>query len=89
MVKLFVKHRVGNYDTFRKVYDAFATTQHELGVKAQAICQDVADPHMITVIHDFATLDAAKALVADPRLHEAMGRAGVVGAPDIWFTTIR
>jgi len=41
---------------------------------------------MVTVTHDFATLDAAKALAASDELKQAMVKAGVVGAPEIWFT---
>jgi hypothetical protein len=31
-------------------------------------------------------MDAAKAFAGSSELREAMGRAGVVGQPDIWFT---
>ncbi len=89
MVRLFVKHRVADYKAWREAYDGFAPVQREMGVVAQAVCQDVADEQMVTITHDFATLDSAKALMADPRLREAMAKAGVAAAPDVWFTTIR
>ena len=89
MVRLFVKHRVADYNAWRQVYDAFGPVQRELGVTAHGVCQDVADDAVVTITHDFASLDAAKALMADVRLREAMAKAGVVGAPDVWFTTIR
>ena len=41
---------------------------------------------MVTVTHDFATLEAAKALASSDALKQAMKGAGVAGVPDIWFT---
>jgi len=39
----------------------------------------------VTVIHDAASTNAAKAFVADPRPAEAMKRLGVDGEPEIWL----
>ncbi len=89
MVRLFVKHRVADYSTWRQAYDAFAPVQREMGVTAHVVCQDVGDDTVVTITHDFASLDAAKALMGDPRLREAMAKAGVVGAPEVRFTIIR
>lgn len=86
MVRMFIKHRVGNYGSWRKGYDAFETQRPSFGVTGQAVYQDVADSNMVTVTHDFATLDAAKALASSDALKQAMAAAGVVGVPDIWFT---
>ena len=86
MVRMFIKHRVGQYGPWRKEYDAFETQRPAFGVIGKAVYQDVADPDVVTVTHDFATLEAAKALAASDALRQAMAKAGVVGAPDIWFT---
>jgi hypothetical protein len=85
MVRMFVKHRVENYGSWRKGYDAFEAQRPSFGVAGQAVYQDPADPNMVTVTHDFATLEAAKALASSEALKKAMVSAGVVGAPDIWF----
>jgi hypothetical protein len=86
MVRMFVRHRVGNYASWRKGYDAFESQRPSFGVTGQAVYQDAADPNFVTVTHDFATLDAAKTLASSDALKQAMTSAGVVGAPDIWFT---
>jgi hypothetical protein len=86
MVRMFVRHRVGNYASWRKGYDAFESQRPSFGVTGQAVYQDAGDPEMVTVTHDFASLDAAKTLAASDALKQAMKAAGVVGAPDIWFT---
>ena len=87
MATMFIRHKVADYAAWRRVYDGFASTQKRLGVRAEAVYQAADDPRDITVTHDFATVEAARAFAGDPELKEAMSTAGVVGAPTIWFTT--
>lgn len=86
MVRMFVRHRVGSYGSWRQGYDAFGSQRPSFGVTGQAVYQDAADPTMVTVTHDFATLEAAKNLAGSDALKQAMTAAGVVGVPEIWFT---
>ena len=86
MTTLFVRHTVKDYAAWRKLYDSFAPVQQANGVAAQAVYQSAEDPNDVTVTHEFASLDAAKSFVGKPELKEAMQKAGVVGAPSIWFT---
>ncbi len=85
-VRLFVQHKVTDYASWRKVYDAFDGTRKKLGVTAQAVYRVADDPNDVVVTHDFATLEKAKAFAASPELKQAMEKSGVVGAPTIWFT---
>jgi len=41
----------------------------------------------ITVTHDFATLESARAFAGSPELKAAMHDAGVTSAPTNWFAT--
>jgi hypothetical protein len=87
MTTLFVRHQVNDYATWRAAYDEFGATRARLGVEAASVYQAADDPRDLTVTHDFATLDAAKAFSGSPELREAMHAAGVQGAPTLWFTT--
>jgi hypothetical protein len=87
MIRLFVRHAVDDYDAWREVYDEFGPQQVENGVIAEAVYQSVDDLNDVTVTHDFASIDTARAFVANPIMRDAMGRAGVTGAPTIWFTS--
>lgn len=89
MATMFVRHQVESYDAWRQVYDAFKPMQQQLGVTAESVFQNAADPNDITVRHDFASIDAAHAFAGSKELGEAMHGAGVVGAPTVWFTTQR
>ncbi|MEO8251019.1 MAG: cyclase [Chloroflexota bacterium] len=86
MATLFVRHKVAAYAAWRETYNAFDPTRKALGVTADAVYQAADDPNEVTVTHDFATLEAAKAFVANSELHEAMDKSGVVGEPAIWIT---
>jgi ABC-type sugar transport system substrate-binding protein len=86
-VRMFIRHQVTDYGTWRKAYDAFAPTQKKLGVIYKAVYQSTDDPNDVTVIHDFHSIEKAKAFAASPELKAAMDKSGVKGAPQIWYTT--
>jgi ABC-type sugar transport system substrate-binding protein len=86
-VRMFVHHEVTDYAAWKKAYDGFRPTQKKMGIYAQAVYQSTDNPNDVTVTHDFHSLEKAKAFVASPELKAAMEKAGVKGAPQIWFTT--
>jgi len=86
-VHMFIRHEVADYAKWRKVYDGFSAMQKKMGVVAQAVYQSVDNPNDVTVTHDFHSLEQAKAFSASPELKGAMEKAGVKGAPQIWYTT--
>ena len=87
MVRMFIRHQVADYPAWRSVYDSIDGTRASMGVTGHAVFRSTTDDCDVTAWHDFESEDAAQAFAASPELHEAMGRAGVTGAPQIWFTT--
>jgi quinol monooxygenase YgiN len=86
MIRMFVRHTVNDYNAWRKVYDDFADEQENAGVRSEAVYQSVDNPNDVTVWHDFADINAARAFVDSAMLREAMKSAGVQGQPQVWFT---
>ena len=86
-VRMFVRHEVSDYGVWRKAFNSFAPTQKKLGVISKAVYQSADDPNDVTVIHDFHSLEKAKAFAASAELKAAMEKAGVKSAPQIWYTT--
>ena len=84
---LFVKHRVDNYEDWKRVYDDFEPTRKEMGVIGASVHRDAdaSDSNLITVTHRFDDLDTARAFADSEELKSAMANAGVSGPPDIWF----
>ena len=86
-VRMYIRHEVSDYTTWRKGYDDFDAARRKLGVIAQAVYQSTDNPNDITAYHDFKSLEKAKAFAASTELKTAMQNAGVKGTPQIWFTT--
>jgi hypothetical protein len=86
-VRMFVRHEVADYATWRKAYDGFDATRRKMGVTAQAVYQSSDNPNDVTAYHDFRSLDKARSLAASAELKTAMQSGGVKGAPQVWFTT--
>ena len=86
-VRMFIRHEVNDYATWRKGYDAFNAERKKLGVTGAAVYRSVDNPNDVTVTHDFKSADKAKEFSSSARLKEVMAKAGVKGAPQVWFTT--
>lgn len=86
MVTMFAKHRVKDYDEWKRTYDQFGSTRRERGVTGASVHRDAEDSNLITIIHEFDDLDTARSFAGSEELKSAMKNAGVLGRPDIWFT---
>jgi quinol monooxygenase YgiN len=86
MATMFVRHTVSDYKNWRKVYDEFASVQKAKGATAESVYRAADNPNDVTVIHEFASVEAAQSFAQSSELKNAMRNAGVVGAPTIWFT---
>jgi hypothetical protein len=85
MATLIVKHRVANFEAWKKVFDEFIPVRAKHGWMGHLVLQDAADPNVVTIVNRVKTLDGAKAYGGSAELRAAMQRAGVQGAPDISF----
>ena len=85
MALCMVLHRVRDFPTWRQEYDSVAELQKAGGVTADSVHRMVDDRDNVLVLHEFDTLELARAFFADPRLKEAMQRGGVIGEPRIEF----
>lgn len=86
MVRMFIRHPVEDFESWKQVYDDFDDERQELGVTDDAVFQAVENPKDVTVWHDFEDLDSARSFARSDRLREAMEEAGVAGEPTVWFT---
>jgi heme-degrading monooxygenase HmoA len=72
-----VRHRVADFDAWKKAYDDFAPIQAEHGVHGHQVLRSIANPNDVIVTHTFDSLEAANAFFAMPELKGAMSKAGV------------
>ena len=84
---LAIRHHVRDYATWRKAYEEAEPLRTQHGCTAQRVMQLPDDGNELLVTHDFPTAEQAGSFAHDPGLREAMGRAGVEGAPRIEIFT--
>ena len=85
MIRMYVRHMVSDFDTWKQGYDAFGERRRDLGVRGDAIFRGAENITDVTVWHDFDDLGAAQAFLESPDLKSAMEAAGVASEPQIWF----
>ena len=80
---LLVRHEVEDYAAWRSVYDSVDGLRKEHGCTSAEVLVDPASKEDVYVVHQFPTVEQAQAFAGSSELREAMGRAGVKGAPRI------
>ena len=80
---LIVHHRVEDYGTWRAVYDSVDGLRQQYGCTGAEVLVDPGDKQDVYVFHRFPTLEQAQGFASSDELKQAMGRAGVAGAPRI------
>ena len=85
MVKVIVQHHVSDYDRWYPVYTEHGEVRRRHGGTGHTITRAVDDPNQLVVVNEFETLAGARAFSQDPSLQDAMQRAGVDSAPQVWI----
>jgi len=80
---LLVRHEVEDYAAWRSVYESVDGLRKQHGCTEAEVLVDPADKQDVHVLHRFPTVEQAQAFAGSTELREAMGRAGVKGAPRI------
>jgi hypothetical protein len=85
MAKLIVRHRVANFEAWKRVFDDLTETRRRHGWTGHTVVRDATDPNVVTIINHVRDLAGAKAYGGSAALREAMARGGVQGAPEVFF----
>lgn len=87
---IVIKHKVADYDKWRKEYDAHDSVRQAYGISHYVIGRGMDDRNMVMVIDKMNDLMKAKEFSALPSLKEAMKKAGVTGQPEFaYYDVIR
>ena len=84
---LAIRHHVGDYAAWRKIYDEVEPLRAQHGCTAQRVMRLPDDGNELLFTQDFASAEQASSFAHDPGLREAMQGAGVEGAPRIEIFT--
>jgi quinol monooxygenase YgiN len=85
MTTMFARHKVEDYNNWKRVYDEISNVRKEKGVTAAHVYRDTKDPNTIIVTHQFKNENAATGFANSDDLKSAMHKAGVQGQPEFWF----
>jgi hypothetical protein len=88
-VRLYVKHKVENYEAWKAVFDSKADMHKEAGVTPVAIGRNLEDPNDLTVVLTAADFESLEAFIENAELKEAMEKAGVIGKPVFDFMNLQ
>ena len=87
MKYMLVRHKVADFDVWKKVFDSHAEAQAEAGFTLDRIMRNTADPNEIFVLLNVSDPAAADAFVNSPQAEEGAELAGVLDQPDCWYLT--
>jgi hypothetical protein len=83
MVTIDIRHRVGDFDAWKAVFDSAREARRAAGEVACRVYLAHGSSNDVLVSMDWESLDRAKAFLAHPKLMDGMTRAGVIGMPKI------
>jgi hypothetical protein len=86
MYRVFIKCTIRDYEEFRDYFDSGDEERKTWGIRGSIIHRTVGTPNEVTVVHDFDTVEDAKAFTRRDRLRDAMAIAGATHAPLMWVT---
>ena len=85
MAHLLIRHKVKDYHEWQKVFDGFIDTRRAGGEKTFQILHTDNDRNNLVAYFEWDSLENAKKFTNSSELKEAMGKAGVVEQPEIYF----
>jgi quinol monooxygenase YgiN len=85
MASILIQHKVKDFAEWKKVFDASAGLRTSNGELSAQVYRDASDPNMLTVINKWNSMANAQKFAQSPDLKAAMEKAGVVGAPAVYF----
>lgn len=83
-----VTHEIADFENWKALFDKDTPLRKEAEIIDVFVMKDINNPKIITVLMEISNLEKANAFFSSPRLKEAMGKAGVVGAPEISMFTL-
>lgn len=84
-VFLVVTHKVQDFERWKPVYDSTAAWKPGFGWKQGTVFAIDGDRNNVMVMEEFSNMEQAKAFASSPELKAAMGKAGVMGPPEVRF----
>jgi heme-degrading monooxygenase HmoA len=86
MKKMYVRHKVADFDKWKVVFEEVEPFRQKLGSSGSHVFRNYSNPNEVLVITDWDNKEQGMKFGDSPELKEAMQRAGVISAPEITFS---
>lgn len=80
---LYIHHKVTDYPTWRKAFDAHKSKQMEAGLTNPRVYKTDGNPNDVSILFDASDVNKAKAFTESQDLKMTMQKAGVQGKPEM------
>ncbi len=85
MYYLLCKHKVADYEQWRRVFDSGAEAQKASGLRVLHVLRDTNDPDLVVMLFEAEDLERAKQFTEAPSAGESAACSGIIGAPEVLF----
>ena len=82
---LTIHHKVTDYTTWRKGYDAHEQNRRSAGITNGRVFRSAEDPNDVVILQDVADKAKAQSWLSSDDMKAAMQKGGVIGTPSIRF----
>ena len=86
MATIFVRHAVADYDAWKRAFDEEESARSKHGMDGHTLHRDPQDPNVVVIALRTDDLSRAQQYATSDDVRQVMMKAGVQGAPEIWFT---
>jgi quinol monooxygenase YgiN len=87
MTHVLVRHKVEDFNKWKKAFDDFADFRRSSGEKSYQVMQQDKDTNNLFLVFEWDSEANARKFFESQNLKETMQEAGVAEAPDINFVT--
>lgn len=85
MPSLLIRHKVTDFDTWRRAFDEDAGTRRANGSSGWRVFHNHADPNEVWILLEWDDVMRARLFAKSDDLIDALLRSGVTDLPDYWF----
>ncbi len=86
--RLFVKHKVKDYDAWKKVFDADKPNREAAGLTDRSLSYEIGNNHLVSLVFLVADMKKADEFGKSDALKKKMQEGGVEGAPSMFYYTV-
>lgn len=82
---LLVRHKVKEFQEWKRVFDAHKEAQRQAGLRIEKVMRNLYEPNEVFLLFEVTDLAKARGFVFSPQVPDARADSGVVDKPDIYF----